>query len=654
MSEAVEGHPTGRVWNGAWRYPRRRHSVWEEREARLPPLGIRVGGYRLEARLGEGGQGTVYRARRGGRLYAVKFISLAMEEWAWRELEVRLRLRRVGEVKLEGCGQWPDRAPRFLFIAMPYVRGRPVEQWAREKNPTAREVVLLLREVARQLVPVHAAGVVHRDIKCANVLVRRGSHQPVLVDFGVGTYPGAPEITSPLVLPGTRHYRSPEMLRFRRQWAGTRRYRASALDDLWALGVLLYWLLTGSYPFEVDEEDEGALADVILRGQPEPPHVRNPRVPRALSELCLRLLEKSPEARYPSAEALGEALEAVLAEADGAWNVALGEAWGPEDATTPQHEALGLGDEWARVLRLRAYARLHPRRGRPIPLEEASTLPTSEVTPERTRAPPRRVLAWGGAVLTLGLVAGLAASRTTYEVASAPTMLEVTNSGQEVARLEMPPEGDGGVAPSRAATPAPVASATPRKDSTRVKTPQQAPVHQEKKQQSVFDSALRTCTWVWIAGQLACVSTTEQVRIVQSMPPPPPAECPPGSLEAMRELGIHPWGMTDIKSIEFHLDPDDRSKFITVRIGPGITVRQLGAWGKLPMGTVISGELFSGDGRVYGRFTQAHHPDGHTYPVCMELTNRVHELGVEKEPGSGQDTVRISCVQILRAVKRFK
>ena len=664
MSEVVEGHPAGRVWHGAWRLPRRRRAVREEREARLPPLGIRVGGYRLESRLGEGGQGTVYRARRGGRQYAVKFISLAVEEWAWRELEVRLRLRRVGTVRLEGCGQWPDRAPRFLFIAMPYVRGRPVESWAREKNPTARQVARLLRDVARQLVPVHAAGVVHRDIKGANVLVRRGDEKPVLVDFGVGTYPGAPELTSPLVLPGTRHYRSPELLRFRREWAGTRRYQASALDDLWALGVLLYWLLTDSYPFEVDEGDEGALADVILRGHPEPPHVRNPRVPRALSALCLRMLEQSPEARYPSAEALGEALEAVLAEADGTWDVALCEAWGPEEATTSQHEALELGDWRARVLRLRVHARLRPRRGRPLPPEEASTLSHSQAAPERTRAPLRRVLAWGGAVLTVGLVAGLAASGlrsppepeapiTTLEVLSAPTMLEVTNPGQEVAPGEKPPEGGGGAAPSRAATPAPVASATPRKDSTRVKTPEQAPLPQQKQPPPV-ESALRKCTWVWIAGQLACVTPAPQVvRYEQAPPPPPPAECPPGAVEAMRELGLGT-ERSERGLIEFQLDPNQPTHPIDVRIGPGITVRQIGSWAKLPIGTVFSGELFPGTGFVYGRFTQAHLPNGHTYPVCLELTDGVHERGVKKEPGSGQDIARIVSAQYLLPVKRFK
>jgi serine/threonine-protein kinase len=121
----------------------------------------------------------------------------------------------------------------------------------------------------------------------------------------------------------------------------------------------------------------------------------------------------------------------------------------------------------------------------------------------------------------------------------------------------------------------------------------------------------------------------------------------------MRELGIGTRRVMDDKSIEFQLDPNQPTQYIDVRMGPGITVRQLGDWGKLPMGTVISGELFPGPGRVYGRFTQAHHPNGHTYPVCMELSDGPED-GVKNESGNGRDTARIVSTQVLRAVKRFK
>ena len=688
MSEAAEGRPAlgeagGTRRRGPWRRAER-----EPVDARPPALGMRVGGVRLEARLGEGGQGTVYRGRRGGRQYAVKVLSLGLTERAWRELEVRLRLRRAGAVKLLGCGLWPDRKPRFLFIVMPYVRGRPLDTWAGTNNPTARDVARMVREVAWQLARVHRAGVVHRDVKAANVLVRREDGKPVLVDFGLGTWPGAPDITHPLALPGTPLYRSPELLRFRREYAGSERYQARASDDLWALGVLLYWLLTGSHPFDVEEPgaDEGTLANVILRGEPEPPHVRNPRVPRALSELCLRMLEKSPEARFPEAEAVGAELEAVLAEANDTWDVALCEAWGPDEATTSSHEWLGLADLRDKQQRLMSHARLHPRRGRPRPLAEASTLGPSrdEPAPEATEAkpasppetgeappasppetgeappsspPPRawsrpvRAVAWGGALLALGLVTWWAVMPTP-EVGSAPTMPEVSKSGQEVARSDGPLEGDAGAAPSRAPTPAPVARATPREDSTPMKPPKQANAT-PKTQQKSWGTTARACLWVWTAGQLACVGTEAQVRPTPP-PPPPPEECPAGAVETMEELGI-PLRGGKRQSPPVRFLGAEPLGYSTVRPGAGATLLSVAPWGKLPPRTVFTGKLFIGETRVYGYFTQANTTDGHTYPVCMRLDAIGREnQGPPREPGTGQHSAKVWNANLeLEAVERL-
>ena len=665
MERAGERRAAGGRHVAGGRRPRRRET-WD---LTTPRVGQVVGGYRLEARLGEGGQGTVFRARRGGRLYAIKFLSLEMEERAWRELEVWLRLRRVGEVRLEGCGRWPARTPRFLFIAMPYVRGRPLDVWARVRNPTAWEVVRVVREVARQLMPVHRANVVHRDVKAANVLVRREDGRAVLVDFGLGTYPGALDITHPLAMPGTPLYRSPEMLRFRREYAGSERYQARASDDLWALGVLLYWLLTGSHPFDVEEPeaDAGALANIILRREPQPPHAHNPRVPRVLSELCLRMLEKSPEARFQDAEAVGAELEAVLAEADGSWDVALCETWSPGDASTPQEVLLGLGEWRERARRLVAYARRYPRRGRPLSLAAASTQSGSREaeaepasTPSRARGRLRRVGAWGF-VLGLGLLGAWVAllvpsrpepeaPRVTREVVSVPTMPEVTGTGQEVARPGKPPDGDGGAATHGAATPAPVASATPRKDSTRVKTPKQATFSpkQQDKQGTVLDSVARACATAYAVGQVACASPEAQLR--PTLPRlPPPADCPAGSEESMRALGL---GIGAREIFAFHTEG---AMPITVRPGP-VTVELSRDWVKMDGPVRFTGELLFGQGRVYGRFTQAHTQDGQTHTVCFDLyeVEEDNERGALMEPGSGSDTARIWSTVELRAVRRFE
>jgi serine/threonine protein kinase len=671
MSESVEGRVPAERW---WRAGGTRWAEREWEEAGPPGLGTSVDGYRLERRLGEGGQGTVYRARRGGRLYALKFLSLDSPDWAWRELEVRLRLRRVGGLSVESHGLWPHEAPRFLYLVTPYVRGRPLYAWARKKNPTARKVAWVVRWVARQLAQVHAAGVVHRDVKGSNVLVGKEDGRPVLVDFGVGTYVGAPEITSPLGLPGTRHYRSPEALRFRRERTGEHS-PARATDDLWALGVVLYGLLTGSYPFDTEVADEGALADLILKHEPSPPHVLNPRVPRVLSELCLRMLEKSPQARFPDAGAVEEALEAVLAEADGTWDVALCEQWGPEDATTPQRTWLDWGDVRDKTRRLLEYARRFPRRGRPEPLAEASTLPCSpeepppgaegatkaEGFPSSPRARPVswRALAWGGAALVLMGLLWLRPAPTS-EVTSDGGMRQVTETGQEVAGGAGPPEGGGGAAPEKAATPAPVAPATPQKDGTRVRTPQQTSTPQHnppRKQEALLGVTAKTCVLVWAAGHLACASPEPQLRPTTPAPSvPPPAECPAGSVETMTQvLGFRGFGgkigansLVDGKML--------MNKPITVRPGQMISLEAWEAVRQLPVNTVYVGQLIFGEGRVYGRITQARTPDGQTYSVCFDLYDAVRdaERGVRMEPGSRPDAAIIYSSVRISPVQRFE
>ena len=673
MSEAVEGHGAAER-RGRAKWPRWAEREWEE--AGPPGLGTVVDGYRLERRLGEGGQGTVYRARRGGRVYALKFLPLDSPDWAWRELEVRLRLRRVGGLAVESHGLWPHRAPRFLYLVTPYVRGRPLYAWARMTNPTARQVAEVVRWVARQLARVHAAGVVHRDIKGGNVLVDTQDGRPVLVDFGVGTYVGAPEITNPLGLPGTRHYRSPEALRFRRERAGEHS-PARTTDDLWALGVVLYWLLTGGYPFDTEVPDEGALADLILKHEPPPPHVLNPRVPRALSELCLRMLEKLPEARLSEAGAVEAALEAVLAEADASWDVPLCEQWGPEDATTPQEAWLDWGDMRDKARRLLEYARRFPRRGRPEPLAEASTLPCSpedsppgvegaseaEVPPSPPRARPVswRALAWVGTAWVLGLLGWLWLwPAPTSEVTSGDSMRQVTKTGQEVAGGAGPPEGRGGAAPETAATPAPVAPATPRKDGTRVRTPQKtsiSPHKQPRKQDALLDATAKTCVLVWAAGQLACASPEPQLRPTTPAPSvPPPAECPTGSVETMTQvLGFKLRG--GLLGTNFLIDGKPLiNKPITVRPGQVVTVEAWAALRRLPNRTVYIGQLLFGEGRVYGRFTQARTPDGQTYSVCFDLYDAATDgkRGVWMETGSRPDAAIIFSSVKLSPVERFE
>ncbi|MCY1081695.1 serine/threonine protein kinase [Archangium lansingense] len=682
-----------------------------------PRPGLEVAGYELQAKLGSGGQGTVFRAVRQGRTYAVKFLSLPRgRHWALRERDVMRKLSEAGGLPLEAHGLWPEHQPLYLFLVMPYVRGLPLDVWTRVHNPDSLQTALLFRQGARQLSAVHAAGIIHRDVKGANLLVY-GEERLVLVDFGVATYEGAPPVTGAFP-PGAWPYLSPRVWR---AWRGEESSRPCPADDLWALGVELYAQLTGRLPFL---GGEGELVHAILHEEPPVPHELNPRVPRELGEVCWRMLRKRPEERYADALAVDAALGEALKQADGAWRTPLCEAWGPHTATTVRERDMWAGgDVLALHARLASYGHLLVR-GKPQPLDEVSTLAASEAPPvpgspdaspvreetsgqavepdaadrpqaapvesvplagpqvaseadaPQAEAPPppdsretalpaarsQQVRQAAGLVLMLGLGAWLAVYLPPRASVSTPPLgtpraslppeffpITLEPEHQEVAPLWKRPEGVGGAAPAAAATPAPVARAT-RSQETRVKkkTPAKAPAPPQPPKEAdslaaKVGAAVLTCT----LGS-GCATATPPAQ--PTPPHPPPAECPEGAQKTMEELGlIYPGsrGAVDIRGTE---------SLITVRPGP-VTMRLSGNyrddyWGKLPRGTLFTGERLFGERVVHGRFTQAHTPEGHTYVVCLEMRTSP-EWGWEKLEGSGQDTARIQTAGGLEPVERF-
>ncbi len=300
------------------------------------PAGARIASFTVESLLGTGGCGVVYRAARGEEVVALKLQSLeGLGGQAFREVSILSRLKHRNVVGFRECGVYPTPAPRWAWVAMEYVHGRTLKQWVEEENPGALRVAELLRGMARGLEAAHAARVLHRDIKECNVVVREEDGEAVLVDFGAGEELGAPAPACG-VLPGTPRYRSPEARAFRLE-GPSRPYAPSPADDLYALGVVFYWVLTGRHPFEGADTPDAV--EAILHQAPVAPDVRNPRVPPVLSALCLRLLSKRPEARGTAREA-HEAVEAALAEAGADWEAPLGEALArplqaPEEKASP-------------------------------------------------------------------------------------------------------------------------------------------------------------------------------------------------------------------------------------------------------------------------------------------------------------------------------
>jgi hypothetical protein len=278
-------------------------------------MGTVIGPWRVVDWGGRGVYGAVYRAVRGADeqadSVALKVALLPRDPRFAREVELLSRIRHPSVPRLLGHGEWQHPSGTlYPYLAMEWVDGAPLYDWARQHNPTSQQVLRLLAQLARALQAVHIQGGVHRDVKGDNVLVRRSDSRAVLMDFGAGNYPGAATLTPQSMFPGTPAYRAPEAwlspLRLGRNPVA--RYGAGPADDVYALGVTAYQLLTGQYPKlgepRQDEAGIWQLEDVA----PPAPHVLNPRVELRLSALILRMLSVRPEVRGTAAE-LAEALE---------------------------------------------------------------------------------------------------------------------------------------------------------------------------------------------------------------------------------------------------------------------------------------------------------------------------------------------------------
>ncbi|HZI12097.1 MAG TPA: hypothetical protein VE153_17055, partial [Myxococcus sp.] len=387
-------------------------------------------------------------------------------------------------------------------------------------------------------------------------------------------------------------------------------------------------------------------------------------------------------------------LETALEGAEASWEVPLCEAWAPDNATTRRETAPGdvavavnLERAVARGRRVSAYMREHPRRGGPAPtepdapeqspgmdeppvgeVEEPPARDTErEVAPApvepRARAASGYARAWRASMLALGVGAVLAAAYlhtvpAPSQVAAAPRVAPLPAqsatpvswvawvlSGQEVAPPWGPLEGGEGAVPAWAPTPAPVAFATLPEDSTRVKTSPKDSSPQQKKQGPVRNTvATAVCTAT--VGAVAAGCSGAQVRAT-----PAPEACPAGSLEAMKQLGIH---TGDETGAQF---PGAEPGFVTVREGSGAQLVLGRPLGQLEAGTVLTGTLLFGKERVYGRFTEARRPGGATYSVCLEawgIGGGTLVRGLDREPNGGPDTAKVTALPHVQAVERFE
>ena len=267
----------------------------------------RIGRFEIIEELGHGGMARVFAARQIGlgRIVALKAIPAGrggaadLELRFLREAQTVARLRHPHIVAIHDSG----RANGFVYFSMDYFEGGDLGRRLRERPFTPRAAAELLRKVAAALAHTHAEGVLHRDLKPSNILLE--GDEPRVADFGLAAQLEAGgDLTAATGMLGTPHYVAPEALR-----------RGSAAltvaSDLYALGVILFEMLTGRTPFAGASLAE--LATLVENQEPPAPHLLAPAVPRDLETICLKCLEREPARRYAGAAALAEDLRRFLA-----------------------------------------------------------------------------------------------------------------------------------------------------------------------------------------------------------------------------------------------------------------------------------------------------------------------------------------------------
>jgi serine/threonine-protein kinase len=456
------------------------------------PRGASVDGWRILGELGNGGFAFVLLAEKNGQRRALKVARHREASGDEKQTHVRIKreltvlsmLEHPNIVRLRGHG---DAEAGNLYLALEYVDGWTLGEWQERKHPTVREVLSVFAKISSALAYMHGRGILHRDLKLSNVLIRKSDGEPVIIDFSCATYSQAEELTESGLPPGTDRFRAPEQFKFLREHREEHRarYAFQVADEVFAFGAMLYELLTDPRPTEIRQRH--SLNNPIAA--PPPARALNERVPEALSDLVESILSRDPARRPVDTEALHRELSELLADPGAEY---LAPAHAPSEQKKPG--ATGGGGA-ARVRR------------------------------------SRRVLAAGAGVALL--LAAVVALWFSPGVEPAPPA-----EPRAAGRLPLPsvapsaPPMTGAPAMSPAA-PAPVVEARPapaaiQKEGSSVK--RQSPEALKQTRSPKSPTSVAACKAMPLLAAIAAGCTGVPVR-------PEPFTCPEGAVSAMKELG---------------------------------------------------------------------------------------------------------------------
>jgi serine/threonine protein kinase len=337
-----------------------------------PMLGrVIAGRYRLEARIGEGGMGVVYRARHVliDRIVAVKLIrpdlrgETHLRAWMLREARAANRVDHAHIIDIHDIGETEEGE---LYLVMEYLVGTSLSSELARGSMQLSRGVDILEQMCAALARAHDLGVVHRDLKSDNILLTtRGGRKDFvkILDFGLAHLAMDPRLAPKGAVFGTPEYMAPEQARGE---------EATAQSDLYALGVLFFEMLTGQLPFRSDDRE--TLLEMQRTAIAPRPRSIKPDVLPSAEGIVVKLLEKDRRKRFQDAHHLHEELKTLQRSLPSTpWEVAAtGENLAPPPPPPPQSEGV---TEWASRAALfsRMVSRAYPASNAPPEVQSASS-----------------------------------------------------------------------------------------------------------------------------------------------------------------------------------------------------------------------------------------------------------------------------------------
>lgn len=327
--------------------------------------GTSLGHYQLLDRLGRGGMSEVYLAldELHQRKVAVKVVASTHADYIERFRREAYAVSTLQHAHILPAYDYGEQEP-WHYMVIPYIERGTLHDRLLDGPLTLEEAGALLEQIANALQFAHEQGIIHRDVKPSNILLR-DEHYVYLADFGLAkSLEGGSTITQSGNLLGTPEYMAPELTEG----------PATTSSDLYALGILLYEMVTGQVPFS--GETPIAVYWKQIRDQPLPPSQVNPNIPPAIERVILRALEKDPQYRYQTANELAQAyIEALTFPDQDVGTQFIASSPTPEPVYTPPASTPNVGAQFIAPSPSSTPVYAPPA---PIPVHNLANLPIQE------------------------------------------------------------------------------------------------------------------------------------------------------------------------------------------------------------------------------------------------------------------------------------